>query len=174
VRDRVLVACVGNVLRGDDGFGFAVANRLGDSGELPGGVDLIETGIGGMGIVQQLLDGYRLLIIVDAVERGARPGTVFVLEPHVPDPHALTLDEWRTAFSNLHLAEPSRVLLLARAAGALPERVLIVGCQPADCERIGEGLSRPVAAAVDIATRRVCELLEDAVPARAPRDGRPA
>ncbi len=99
--------------------------------------------------------------VVDAVERRAPPGTVFVLEPEVPEPHALTFDEWRAAFSNFHLAEPARVLLLARAAGALPERVLIVGCQPADCDRIGEGLSRPVSAAVDIATRRVCQLLTD-------------
>ncbi len=54
--------------------------------------------------------------VVDAVERRAPPGTVFVLEPEVPDPHALTFDERRAAFSNFHLAEPARVLLLARAA----------------------------------------------------------
>src|ERR671933_2858430 len=52
---RVLVACVGNVLRGDDGFGQAVERRLAADGSLPAGVDVIETGIGGMGIVQQLM-----------------------------------------------------------------------------------------------------------------------
>ena len=60
----VLVACVGNVLRGDDGFGPAVAARL--DGKLPAGARLIETGIGGIALVQELLAGYEGLVIVDA------------------------------------------------------------------------------------------------------------
>ena len=155
---RTLVACVGNVLHRDDGFGVAVANRLAESRGLPADVDLIETGIGGMGIVQQLLDGYEALIVVDAVERGAAPGTLFLLEPEVPDPASLPADEARALFSNLHLAEPSRVFLLARALGALPPRVFLIGCQPQDCEALGETLSAPVAAAVEAAAQRVCEL----------------
>src|SRR5436305_12506424 len=110
---RVLVACVGNVLRGDDGFGQAVERQLRSQSTLPADVDLIETGIGGMGIVHQLMEGYESLIVVDAVDRGQRPGTMFVLEPEVPEPGDLGLEEWRERFSNLHLAEPSRILLLA-------------------------------------------------------------
>ena len=154
----VLVACVGNLLRGDDGFGVAVAARLLADGGLPRGIDLLETGIGGLGIVQQLMDGYRALIVVDAVDRGAAPGTLFVLEPEVADPAALPLDEWRERFSNLHLAEPSRVFLLAKAFGVLPERVLLVGCQPRDCDELVETLSPPVAAAVPLAAERVRQL----------------
>jgi hydrogenase maturation protease len=155
---RTLVACVGNVLRGDDGFGRAVEQRLLADGPLPPGVDLIETGIGGMGIVHQLMRGYDALIVVDAVDRGAAPGTLFVLEPEVPDPAALPVDAWRERFANLHLAEPARVFLLARALGVLPERVLLVGCQPRACEEFGQRLSPPVAAAVPPAARRVREL----------------
>ena len=135
---RVLVACVGNVLRGDDGFGQAVERRLAVDGSLPPGVDLIETGIGGMGIVQQLMHGYETLIVVDAVDRGAAPGTLFVLEPQVPEPGALPPDEWRERFSNLHLAEPGRVFLLARALGVLPGRVRLVGCQPLQCDEFAD------------------------------------
>jgi hydrogenase maturation protease len=160
----VLVACVGNVLRGDDGFGQAVEQRLAASGALPPEVDLIETGIGGMAIVQQLMQGYDLLIIVDAVDRGAAPGTVVVLEPEVPDPSSLHPDEWRERFSNLHLAEPSRVLLLARALGVLPERVRILGCQPLSCEEFSQELSPPVLAAVESASRRVVELATERAP----------
>lgn len=152
---HTLVACVGNVLRGDDGFGVAVAERLATGDPLPAEVDLIETGIGGMGIVQQLMDGYRALVVVDAVDRGEAPGTVFVLEPRVPDPAGVPLGEWRERFSNLHLAEPSRVFLLAKALGVLPERVLLVGCQPRDCEEVSQTLSPPVAAAVPVAAERV-------------------
>jgi len=161
VSDRVLVAGVGNVLRRDDGFGVAVAARLSGEGGLPPEVDLIETGIGGLGIVQQLMEGYRALIVVDAVDRGAEPGTIFVLEPEIPDPADMPIEAWRERFSNLHLAEPARVFLLARALGVLPERVLLVGCQPQDAAELGEGLSPPVQAAVPLAARRVRQLVEE-------------
>src|ERR687884_965842 len=98
---RVLVACVGNALRGDDGFGIAVAERLASEGGLPPGVDLIETGIGGLSIVHQLMEGYATLVVVDAIDRGAPSGTVFVLEAQVPDPAGLSADEWHARFSNL-------------------------------------------------------------------------
>lgn len=156
---RVLVACVGNPLRGDDGFGFAVAARL--QGRLPAGADLIETGIAALGIVHQLMDGYGGLILVDAIERGARPGTVFVLAPEVPQVTEPTLEEWRAQFADLHLAEPSRILRLARAAGVLPAHVVVVGCQPEMCDDFDEGLSLHVAAAVPVATRRVQDLVDD-------------
>jgi len=140
---RVLVAGVGNVLRGDDGFGPAVIERL---GTLPAGAEAIETGIGGVALLQELMAGCDGLVLVDAVDRGAQAGTVFVLEPevgeavHVPD---------------VHLANPDRVLTLAKALGALPRRVRIVGCQPAGMDDLGAGLSPPVTAAVGVAAEHV-------------------
>lgn len=166
---RVLVACVGNVLRGDDGFGQAVERHLVSIDALPAGVDLIETGIGGMGIIQQLMQGYDVLIVVDAVDQGAAPGTVFALEPVIPEPGSIDTDEWRERFSNLHLAEPSRVFLLARALGVLPERVHVVGCQPLACEEFSQDLSEPVQAAVQVACDRVINLVRQYVPAEARR-----
>jgi len=156
---RVLVACVGNPLRGDDGFGLAVAARL--EGALPEEADLIEAGIAGIAIVQHLMDGYGALILVDAVEREAAPGTIFVLVPEVPKVGEPTLEEWQAQYADVHLAEPSRMLRIAQAAGVLPHRVLIVGCQPATYEEFAEGLSPHVAAAVPIATRRVQDLVEE-------------
>jgi hydrogenase maturation protease len=156
---RVLVACVGNVLRGDDGFGLAVAARL--QGRLPANADLTETGIAGLGNVHKLMDGYAALIVVDAIERGAPPGTVLLLVPEVPEVAEPTLEDWRAQIADSHLAEPSRALRLARAAGVLPERVLLVGCQPEACEEFEEGLRPHVAAAVPVATRRVQELVDE-------------
>ncbi|GAC1320315.1 MAG: hypothetical protein NVSMB2_16160 [Chloroflexota bacterium] len=160
---RVLVACVGNVLRGDDGFGVAVYEALSRSEPLPDGVDLIETGIGGLSIVQQLMTGYDVLIVVDALMRGAAPGTLVVATPRVSDPKAMPADEWRTQFSNLHLAEPSRVLLMARAAGVLPSRVVLIGCEPAACEEYAMDLTPSVQAAVSVAASRVREMCAAAV-----------
>jgi hydrogenase maturation protease len=157
--ERVLVACVGNVLRRDDGFGVAVADYLSRDGTLPPGVDVIETGTGGIGIVHQLMEGYESLVVVDTVDRGATPGAVFVLEPEVPEPTTFDVDAWRERFSNLHLTEPSRVFLLAKAVGVLPRRVRIVGCQPLDCDDLGEGLTPQVAAAVEVAVAKVRELI---------------
>jgi hydrogenase maturation protease len=145
---RVLVAAVGNVLRGDDGFGPAVAARL---PPLPEGAEVIETGIGGVVLLQELLAGCDGLILIDAVDRGAPPGTVFLIEPevgeaeHVPD---------------LHLLNPERVLTMAKTLGCLPPRVLIVGCQPADVDELDERLSPPVERAVEVAAKRVREAVD--------------
>ena len=142
---RLLVAGVGNPLRRDDGFGPAVAARL---EELPAGVDVVETGIGGIALLQELLAGCDGLVLVDAVARGAAPGTIFVLEPevgeaeHVPD---------------VHLANPQRVLAMAKGMGALPKRVVIIGCQPADTEDLAEHLSPAVERAVPVAAAKVSE-----------------
>lgn len=139
---RVLVGCVGNVLRGDDGFGPAVAERL----SLPPGAKVVETGIGGIALLQELMAGWDGLVLVDAVDSGDAPGTVTRVIPevgeavHVPD---------------VHLANPERVLSTAKGLGVLPGRIVIVGCQPSDVETLGEGLSPPVERAVEVAAREV-------------------
>lgn len=142
---RVIVGCVGNVLRGDDGFGPAVAERL--TG-LPEGSEVVETGIGGIALLQELLAGCEGLVLIDAVDRGERPGTVFLIEPEVRDGEHV---------ADVHLANPERVLTMAKAMGALPERVLIVGCQPAEVDELERGLSPAVEGAVEVAAARVEE-----------------
>ncbi len=142
---RVLVAGVGNVLRGDDGFGPAVTELL--TG-LPEGAEVIETGTGGIALLQEIMVGCSGLILIDAVDRGAAPGTVFYIEPevekgeHVPD---------------IHLANPARVLSMAKTIGVLPDRVVIIGCQPLDTEELCQGLSPPVQRALAIAVHKIEE-----------------
>jgi hydrogenase maturation protease len=166
---QVLVACVGNQLRGDDGFGPAVAARL--HARLPAGVDLVETGTSGLTIIHHLMDGYRALVIVDAVERHARPGTVFVLEPDLPEIAQPTLEDWHAQYADPHLAEPSRLLQLARAADVLPDHVVIVGCQPERRDHFDDRLTDSVARALPIAAARVHELLSELLGAAAPDIG---
>lgn len=150
---RILVAGVGNVLRGDDGFGPAVIERL---GELPAGAESLETGIGGVALLQELLAGCEGLVLVDAVDRGAVPGTVFELEPTVGE---------AVHVADVHLANPDRVLSMARTMGALPARVRIIGCQPAEVDELGGGLSpcveEAVGRAVPIVRRIVDEWLRE-------------
>jgi hydrogenase maturation protease len=145
---RILVAGVGNVLRGDDGFGVAVTQLL---GHLPEGAEVIETGTGGVALLQELMVGCDGLVLIDACDRGAAPGTVFVLEPdvgqgvHTPD---------------VHLANPDRVLSMAKTMGYLPDRVRIIGCQPLDIDEMCQGLSPVVQRALPFAVKRIEEIVD--------------
>ena len=159
---RVLVVGVGNVLRADDGFGVAVARRLAGR-DLPAGVTVAETGIGGIHLVHELMAGYEALIVVDAVDRGRPPGSVLVIEADVIDVGDLPLDTRHDLLADMHLAIPERALMVARAVGVLPERTIIVGCQPQETETLGVGLSAEIAAAVDVAVGEVERCLAELV-----------
>jgi hydrogenase maturation protease len=145
---RILVAGVGNVLRGDDGFGPAVTELL---GHLPEGAVVVETGTGGVALLQELMLGCDGLVLIDACDRGAAPGTVFVLEPevgegvHTPD---------------VHLANPDRVLSMAKTMGYLPDRVRIIGCQPQEMDELCQGLSPVVQRALPYAVKRIEEIVD--------------
>lgn len=158
---RVLIAGVGNLLRGDDGFGVEVAQRLlACPPDVPSAqITIIETGIGGMHIVQELLSGYDALVIVDAVERDASPGTLFVLEPVRANPLVWSVETRRDYFADTHYAEPSHALALAEGVGALPERVVIVGCQVEIVDDLVQGMSPAVAMAVDLAIQQFPDIL---------------
>lgn len=151
---RVLIAGVGNVLRVDDAFGVEVANRL-EHMELPPGVRVVETGIAGIALVSELQEGWDALVVIDAVDYQRPPGTVMLIEPDVVDVHTLSWAAKGDLLADMHLATPERAMMLAKALGVLPPRVLMVGCQIADPDAVGQGMTPPVAAAVDVAIEEV-------------------
>lgn len=155
---RILIAGFGNVLREDDGFGVLLAQRLLARRDLPAGVTVREVGIGGISMVQDLMDGYDALIVLDALA-GDAPGRVRTLTAEVPDAG----DVPRDYLADVHYAEPGRALVLAKAIGALPETVMILGAVAQTAE-LGEGLTPAVAAALEPAERAVMELLRDLLP----------
>lgn len=154
---RTLVAGMGNVLRLDDGFGVEVARRL-QAAELPKQVRVVEAGIAGISLVQELLDGFEQLIMLDAVDRGGEPGTLYLLEPQIDDLGTYTADARQDFLADMHYATPGRVLVLARALGVLPPHVLVLGCQITSSE-LGTELSEPVERAVEEAVFTVQHLL---------------
>lgn len=156
MKPRVLVAGMGNDLLGDDGFGIAVTRRFSEAG-VPEGVRVYEAGIAGIGLVQELMDGYEALVVVDATDRGAEPGTVFLLEAEVPLQAELTEEDRQEFMADTHLAVPSQALTMARALGFLPPIVYILGCQPEGCE-LGMHLSEPVERAAKKAVEHLGEL----------------
>jgi hydrogenase maturation protease len=152
---RILVAGIGNVFLGDDGFGVALAGRLARRALAPG-VDVVDFGIRGMDLALAL-DDYGAAVLLDATPRGGTPGTLYVIEPEVDDEEAAP---------DAHGMDPVRVLALAKAMGATPPRTLVVGCEPktrmtADDEEIVAALSEPVRAALDEAVRLVESVLDE-------------
>jgi hydrogenase maturation protease len=146
---RILVAGVGNVFLGDDGFGVEVARRLTGAG-LPEGVDVGDFGIRGIHLAYEL-SAYDTTILVDAAPRGGEPGTLYALE--------LTEGVPQTVI-DAHGMTPDAVLDLVGVVGGEAGRVLLVGCEPADVAP-GMELSPAVAGAVEPAVRLVRELIEE-------------
>ncbi len=158
MKPRVLVAGMGNDLLGDDGFGIAVVRRFSEEGA-PKSVRVYEAGIAGIGLVQELMDGYEALVLVDATDRGEEPGAVFLLEADVPVQEELTEESRQEFLADTHLAVPSQALTLACALSILPPTVYILGCQPKECG-LGMELSEPVEKGAAEAVRRLRTLLE--------------
>lgn len=158
-RTRVLVAGIGNVFLGDDGFGVEVARRL-ESHELAPGVDVRDFGIRGMDLVYALGEDYDAAVFVDAVPRGEAPGTLYVIEPEL-ETDEISLDT--------HGMDPVRVLRLAAELGPVPARVLVVGCEPQTrmsgdvADELEGELSEPVRAAVDGAVELVASVVAELV-----------
>ena len=150
----VLVAGIGNIFKGDDGFGVAVARHL--AGEtLSTGVEVVDFGIRALDLVYALRDGYHAAILIDTVQRGEPPGTLYVIEPEPPPAEA---DDANDLLLSPHEMDPDKVLRLASLLGGACGQVVLVGCEPeslGDDEFGAEGLSPPVAAAVGRAAAEV-------------------
>jgi hydrogenase maturation protease len=160
VSGRVLVAGVGNIFLGDDGFGVEVARRLAQT-PVPDGVRVADYGIRGMHLAYDLADGYETAILIDATPRGGEPGTVTVLEVAPEDRRKLSASGGALAGSRLfdaHGMQPDVVFGVLEMLGADAGRVLVVGCEPATTEP-AIGLSEPVAAAVGTAVKIVTDLV---------------
>jgi hydrogenase maturation protease len=154
---RILVAGIGNVFLGDDGFGVALAGRLARR-ELPPGVEVVDYGIRGMDLAYALLEDWAAAILLDATPRGQPPGTLYVIEP---DPVAAA-----AVAPEAHGMDPVRVLALAKAMGGTPARMLVLGCEPQSVPDPGSddivaSLTEPVRLALDEAERMVGTLLDE-------------
>lgn len=139
---KLLIAGVGNIFCTDDGFGSAVAQELVGT-TFPAGVELVDFGIRGVHLAYQLLDGYDVLLLIDAAPHGQPSGTVSLLEVDQIEPRA-------GAVIDGHGMEPAAILGLLESLGGRVGRVLVVGCEPGSVAD-GIGLTEQVAAAVPAA-----------------------
>jgi hydrogenase maturation protease len=185
---RMLIAGIGNIFLGDDGFGVEVAKRLAGA-DLPSWVQVADYGISGMHLAYDLADGYDAAILIDTAQRGGEPGTLTVIEAAPggeaapgdeaasggeaaptgqPDPAGGALAE--SPLFDAHGMQPDVVLGVLDMLGAGSARVLVVGCEPASLD-YGMELSEPVAKAVDVAVGVVMDLIAEADAARSSGEG---
>ena len=139
---HILIAGIGNIFLGDDGFGVEVAHRL-LARPVPAGATVIDAGIRGMDLAFRLLDPVDLLVLIDAVDATAQtggPGTLYVIEPEV--------DAMNQGDASGHGMNLPGVFALVRAMGGTLPRMLLVGCKPASLDE-QLGLSPLVEAAIE-------------------------
>ncbi|HET6502289.1 MAG TPA: hydrogenase maturation protease [Amycolatopsis sp.] len=151
---RVLVAGIGNIFLSDDGFGVEVVRRLGED-RVPPWVRVADYGISGLHLAYELLHGYEKTILVDTVSQGGEPGTLYLIEAE-----SGTQTGRPTSTLDAHGMQPDAVLHLARAMGADPGKVLLLGCEPARLDE-GIGLTTAIAAAVPKAVELLTRLARE-------------
>lgn len=153
---RVLIAGLGNIFLGDDGFGPAVLEQL-LRRPRPASVRAVDFGVRLRELLYALSE-CDAAILVDATARGGPPGTLYVLEPDQIRGEAALLDGHSLTAEQVLRALPPQ---------ARPRPIRIVGCEPETLESAAEdmGLSSVVGAAVDAAVplieRIVAELLAE-------------
>jgi hydrogenase maturation protease len=154
---RILIACVGNIFLGDDGFGVEVARRLA-ARRLPPETLVKDFGVRGLDLAYALMDAHELTILVDACQRGGRPGSLYLIEP---DPIGENVLDANPGGVQGHGMNPANALRMAKSMGGATGRVLIVGCEPADlgAEEGKLGLSETVLAAVEEAIALIGSLV---------------
>jgi hydrogenase maturation protease len=144
---RILVAGIGNIFLGDDGFGSEVLRHVIDRVDGTDGLRATDYGIGGMHLAYDLLEDWDALVLVDAIPDRGSPGTVHVFEADHESPDA-------QAGLDAHGMDPATVFASLRALGGTPPHTIVVGCEVADVSE-GMGLSELVEAAVPGAVRAV-------------------
>jgi hydrogenase maturation protease len=144
---RILIAGIGNIFLGDDGFGPEVMRHICDRVSGLNGVRAVDYGIGGMHLAYDLLEDWDALVLVDAIPNRGSPGRVHVFEAdHESRDGPAGLDA--------HGMDPMTVFASLRALGGTPPRTVVVGCEVADVSD-AMGLTEPVQAAVPEAVRAV-------------------
>lgn len=153
---KVLIAGIGNIFHGDDGFGCKVAREL-QSRDLPAGVIVRDFGIRSHDLAYALTDGCDVTILVDATSQDGIPGTLYLIEPD------FSAEKMSETPPDAHSMNPATVLQLAQSLGTVSGRLFLVGCEPKILENDdGElGMSETVQAAIPAAIEMIESLVTD-------------
>ena len=155
---RILVAGIGNIFLGDDGFGpevIRVPRRRADAATPMAAASRSSTTASGACTSPTTCSSdWDALVLVDAVPDRGAPGTLHVFEA---DHETLS----PTAGLEAHSMDPAAVFATLTALGGTAPRTIVVGCEVENIDE-GMGLSEPVAAAVPGAVAAIDDVLSDA------------
>ncbi|MEO5581796.1 MAG: hydrogenase maturation protease [Saprospiraceae bacterium] len=157
---KILIAGVGNELRQDDAFGVLLAQKLHQETSFPSSVKVMEIGSAGIHLVQQLFDGYDVLVLLDIVKWGGIAGTIHFKDVEVKDISTMPADEKNEFLADMHYINPLKALMMAKALNILPKQVVFLGCESKEHEEIGIGVSAAVEAALPIAIKKIKDWME--------------
>jgi hydrogenase maturation protease len=153
---KVLVAGIGNVFLGDDGFGVETARRL-SSRVLGNGIFVRDFGTRGFDLACSISNEWDLVILVDAVQQRGEPGSVYVIEVDRGG------DKTLACGLDPHGLDPVRAIEIANAFGQVTSRLVLVGCEPASFggdEGFWE-LSKAVEGAVEVAIATILGIISE-------------
>jgi hydrogenase maturation protease len=136
---KTVVLGLGNILHCDDGAGAEVVSRLRVDPRVPADVSLVEGGTLGLELLPYIWD-CRRLIVIDAIDVGASPGTLVRMT-------GTELDSM-PGNSSVHQLGVSDLLVALRMLVERKPEVLLLGVQPENTHWSSE-LSSSVAAAID-------------------------
>ena len=150
---QILIAGIGNIFFGDDAFGCETIKSL--RGEnFPANIKIVDFGIKTRDLAFEIGGDYDLIILIDAVIRGEKAGTVYLLELPTND-----FDNQKTvAAHDLKLRE---TIVFACELGARPKEILLVGCEPETLD--GADLSAPVRSAIAKAVEVIKKIIADKI-----------
>ncbi len=150
---KTLIIGIGNSLMTDDGAGVHVIDAL-QQLDLPANVELMDGGTLGFTLLESVENAERL-IVVDAANLGADPGTVQSFENEAMDAY---LSNCRR--SSVHEVNLMDVMSAAKFRGTMPLDYALVGIQPAEVDwgsEPTEAVARGVEEAVQIILGMVAE-----------------
>lgn len=145
-----LVIGCGNLLGADDGVGLAALERLRNQYRFPPDVRLEDGGTWGLNLLPLIEESGRLLL-VDAINAGAAPGSLLTLERE-------RLPMYFSQKISPHQIDLREVLALAEFRGTLPGDTVAIGVQPERIE-MSTDLSPSVACQIDALAAAVVERL---------------
>ncbi len=156
---KTLVVGLGNPILGDDGIGWQIAQKLQQLKEIPSDVTIECLAIGGISLMEELID-YDRAILIDAIVTHQLPvGSVSCYQlgdlPNLTSGH----------MSSAHDTSIVDALKLGRSLGAhLPESISVVTVESQKVYDFSEDMTPSVAAALPLALKIIQDLLIESNP----------
>ncbi len=144
---RTLVIGVGNLLRTDDGAGIHVINQL---IELHPRIETVDAAMGSIEIIEAMR-GYERAIIVDAIETGTKPGTIYRVN--------LTGGERPPTITHSHGTDLLTILQLGHQlyGDEMPREIVLIAIEAGDTTTIGDEPTPEVREAISEAVTLIAD-----------------